>query len=389
MSYAESVEQAISNCKQQTALMQRCLAQGKLMDGLKHTSIMLTELRNPNLSPKQYYELYILIYDSLSVLSSYFIECHPKKHHLADLYELVQYAGNILPRLYLMITVGSSYLQSPDAPREEILKDMIEMCKGVQNPIRGLFLRYYLSQRTKPFFDSDDVDAKRANVGLIITNFVEMNKLWVRLQHQGPLREREQRTRERKELKILIGANLVRLSQIVESDFKMYKEEILPLVLEQVVQCRDVVSQEYLLDVICQVFPDEFHLGTLSELLSTTLKLNPTVPVNEVVLTLVERLNGYIDRQEHPEPEQLAEKLGSLQISEESQNVFFVFWKFLNELNEERPDLSLLEFAPVIKGVLKLAYPSLVPREYKQCQCLVAIHSWKMQRHWYSNPCRV
>lgn len=105
----------------------------------------------------------------------------------------------------------------------------------------------------------------------------------------------------------------------------MYRDEILPLVLEQVVQCRDVVSQEYLLDVICQVFPDEFHLGTLSELLSTTLKLSPAAPVNEVVLTLVERLNGYIDRQEHPGPDELAKKLESLDISSESQNVFFCF----------------------------------------------------------------
>lgn len=34
-----------------------------------------------------------------------------KKHHLSDLYELVQYAGNIVPRLYLMITVGSVYMR--------------------------------------------------------------------------------------------------------------------------------------------------------------------------------------------------------------------------------------------------------------------------------------
>ncbi|SCW03186.1 LAFE_0G04896g1_1 [Lachancea fermentati] len=360
MSYAETIEDAIGNIKQQTVLMQRCLSQGKLMDALKHTSIMLTELRNPALSPKQYYELYIMAYDSLSILSNYLVESHPKRHHLADLYELVQYAGNILPRLYLMITVGSSYLQSPDAPREEILKDMIEMCRGVQNPIRGLFLRYYLSQRTKQFLETDAQD-KKFCVNFIITNFIEMNKLWVRLQHQGPLREREQRTRERKELQILIGANLVRLSQIVENDFALYTDEILPLVLEQVIQCRDVVSQEYLLDVICQVFPDEFHLGTLSELLNATLKLNPEVSINKVVLTLVDRLNGYLDRQENADEQSISEKLKTLKISDESCNLFLVFWKYLTKLNEERPDLSLQELAPLIQGVLKLSlrwYPA-------------------------------
>jgi hypothetical protein len=32
----------------------------------------------------------------------------------AELYELVQYAGNILPRLYLLITVGSVYVKSKE-----------------------------------------------------------------------------------------------------------------------------------------------------------------------------------------------------------------------------------------------------------------------------------
>ena len=111
-------------------LMNRCLSQHKLMESLQHTSIMLTELRNPNLSPKKYYELYVIIFDSLTNLSTYLIENHPQNHHLADLYELVQYTGNVVPRLYLMITVGTSYLTFNEAPKKEILKDMIEMCRG-------------------------------------------------------------------------------------------------------------------------------------------------------------------------------------------------------------------------------------------------------------------
>ncbi|CAI4578660.1 CBM_collapsed_G0030340.mRNA.1.CDS.1 [Saccharomyces cerevisiae] len=81
---------------------------------------------------------------------------------------------------------------------------MIEMCRGVQNPIRGLFLRYYLSQRTKELLPEDDPSF---NSQFIMNNFIEMNKLWVRLQHQGPLRERETRTRERKELQNFSGVS--------------------------------------------------------------------------------------------------------------------------------------------------------------------------------------
>lgn len=50
-----------------------------------------------------------------------------------------------------------------------------------------------------------------------------MNKLWVRLQHQGHSRDREKREAERKELKILVGTNLVRLSQLEGVDLETYK----------------------------------------------------------------------------------------------------------------------------------------------------------------------
>lgn len=40
------------------------------------------------------------VFDALRYLSSYLYDAHiSSRHHLADLYELVQYAGNIVPRL--------------------------------------------------------------------------------------------------------------------------------------------------------------------------------------------------------------------------------------------------------------------------------------------------
>jgi vacuolar protein sorting-associated protein 35 len=80
-----------------------------------------------------------------------------------------------------------------------------------------------------------------------------MNKLWVRLQHQGHSREREKREMERRELRILVGTNLVRLSQLEGVDLNMYRTLILPSILEQVVSCKDVIAQEYLMEVVIQV----------------------------------------------------------------------------------------------------------------------------------------
>ena len=138
----------------------------ELMDALKSASLMLAELRTSSLSPKQYYELCayavswpdsvdlcypdMAVFDALRHLSNYLYDAHTQsRHHLADLYELVQYAGNIIPRLYLMITVGSVYMSITEAPVKEIMKDMMEMSRGVLHPIRGLFLRHYLSGQTR------------------------------------------------------------------------------------------------------------------------------------------------------------------------------------------------------------------------------------------------
>ncbi|KAG5932540.1 hypothetical protein E4U53_001286 [Claviceps sorghi] len=329
---ARLLEDALVAVRQQTSLMRKCLdTPGKLMDALKCCSTLVSELRTSSLGPKQYYELYMSVFDALRYLSVHLRESHPV-NHLADLYELVQYAGNIIPRLYLMITVGTAYMSIEDAPVKELMKDMMDMSRGVQHPIRGLFLRYYLSGQVRDYLPTTDSDGPEGNLGdsinFILTNFVEMNKLWVRLQHQGHSREREQRIRERRELQLLVGSNIVRLSQLV--DLETYKSSILGPLLEQVVQCRDVLAQEYLLEVITQVFPDEFHLHTLDQFLAAVSRLNPHVNVKAIVIGLMDRLSEYADRegvknkgsnQEQVEAEALIALLNKVQLAKESGSV--------------------------------------------------------------------
>jgi len=45
--------------------------------------------------------------------------------------------------------VGSIYIKTKEAPAKDVLRDLVEMCRGVQHPTRGLFLRNYLSEMTK------------------------------------------------------------------------------------------------------------------------------------------------------------------------------------------------------------------------------------------------
>ncbi len=125
-----------------------------------------------------------------------------------------------------------------------------------------------------------------------------MNKLWVRMQHQGHSRDREKKERERMELRILVGTNLVRLSQLENIDLEVYKKVVLPGILEQVVSCRDAIAQEYLMECIIQVFPDEMHLATLHSFLSACGQLQPSVNVKNVIIALIDRLALFAQRQD-------------------------------------------------------------------------------------------
>lgn len=89
------------------------------------------------------------ITDELRHLELYLLDQYQKGKKVTDLYELVQYAGNIVPRLYLLITVGLVYIKTNPCLKSDLLRDLVEMCRGVQHPLRGLFLRNYLLQCTR------------------------------------------------------------------------------------------------------------------------------------------------------------------------------------------------------------------------------------------------
>lgn len=74
-------------------------------------------------------------------------------------------------------------------------------------------------------------------------------------------------------------------------------QDILPGILDQAVSCRDVIAQEYLMEVITQVFPDDFHLRTLQPFLSATAQLHPKVNVKQIIISLIDRLAAFATRE--------------------------------------------------------------------------------------------
>ncbi|PVU94566.1 hypothetical protein BB561_002467 [Smittium simulii] len=312
MEQKTSIAEILTAVRAQHTLMKTSMETDKVMDALKHCSNILNQLRASALSPKEYNSLYFTIFDSLQLLAPYLKELHLSgKQNLADLYELVQYAGSVVTRLYLIITVGSAYISltstannskkisSPieEPPVKEILFDMLEMARGVQHPIRGLFLRYYLGQMTKDYLPTGTADGPSGNIDdsihFLLANFTEMNKLWVRMQHQGLSKDRAKREEERRDLRTLVGSNLLRLSLLDGVTLPKYHNTILPSMLSQVVSCKDPLAQEYLMEATVQAFSDECHLNTLGMLTSTLGKLHPKVLITGIIISLADRVTLY------------------------------------------------------------------------------------------------
>eukprot|EP00934_Nitzschia_sp_Nitz4_P001769 Nitzschia sp. Nitz4//scaffold89_size161592//113938//118236//NITZ4_002391-RA/size161592-snap-gene-0.178-mRNA-1//-1//CDS//3329559655//1769//frame0 len=309
------------------------------------------------LNPKNYYELHLRALEELPTLEDYFLQlsqpnpnvvpgADPSQQQqppftMLQLYDYVQYCPNVLARLYLQICAASALIRSGQAGAPWVFHDMIQAVKCVQNPVRGLFLRHYLLQAMRSALPDEPItpdqialdavdpsqpapapaegeeDAPpvvepvpeitekgtvRDSYKFVLANFVEMNKLWVRIQHlpgDGRSKEiRRRREKDRNELRILVGTNLVRLSALNSVTSQIYGQIILPTVLQHIVVSGDPLAQAYLIDCIVQVFPDEYHIETMPILLAVCPKLRDKVNIRTILQSLMNRLANYLADEE-------------------------------------------------------------------------------------------
>jgi vacuolar protein sorting-associated protein 35 len=237
-----------------------------------NASFKLCEPLKSNLSAKEYYEFFLTVFDGLSLLSDYISLNTLGK----DFYDQGQFHSEIIPRLYITVTIGIAlYTQTQDP---EILEDVLEMVKGVKHPLRGLFLRFYLNKRIKELLKENSLSSIR----LLLNNLSEMNSLWSRIEI----------IEEREAMKITVGENIERLS-VLCTEKEFYLKEIFPKCVE-IINQSDIVSKQYLLDCIIQAFPDEFLLDTCNDLLRIACTIQIDANIIDIILSSLTRLLVYL-----------------------------------------------------------------------------------------------
>ena len=302
------LDEALLVVKSQGYQMKVAIENNKLRNSLKFAKAMLDTLKSTTLSPSNYYQLFLSIFDEMQYIFNYFREEARRGRRMKDLYDTVQQCENIIPRLFLLICVASAYIETGQTNATDIIFDLFNLIKGVQNPLRGLFCRYFFlkmikdrlpdkgNEYEKPGASPDDT------VKFILNNLEEMNGLWIRITNNNSIIGVDEDSadivsslKEREQLKILIGENITRLSSLNCVNVELYQKKVLPKIIEILLESKDSLSQQYLLECVVHAFPDEHNIACMNMLLDTCSKLQSNVDVKTIFISLMQKLAKYVE----------------------------------------------------------------------------------------------
>ena len=102
------------------------------------------------------------------------------------------------------------------------------------------------------------------------------------------------RDKERVELKIIVGESINRLSSLDGLTIDIYEKEVLPKLIQIILESNDVLSQQYLMECIIHAFSDSYNIKCIELILNTLSRLLPGVDIKGLFINLMEKLAKFI-----------------------------------------------------------------------------------------------
>jgi vacuolar protein sorting-associated protein 35 len=295
--------------------MKNSIDRNDMRQVLKYSVDIINVLKTEFKAPSYYNQLFLNVYESLLPLNIYFKEEIKRGRRIKEFYEAVQQCITVLPRLYLMIIVGNIYIENCPSEKKEILNEIMRMANGVQHPLRGFYVRYFIIKILKNNFD--DIES-------ILVNIKEMNKLWIRIGHMKHILGKSDVMKVRNELKDLIGDNLIKLANVQDINDNIYKNKILLPLLKIIIESGDYISQQYLLLYIIDSFPDEYNIKSIDIIITSLSQMSDKIEIKDIFIKIMEKLGNFdsAEKLKNIKSNEIFEKLnGSIEkIIEEFQN---------------------------------------------------------------------
>ena len=308
------LENMFKHIKMTSMKMKNAIDRNDMRQVLKFSVDILNTLKTEFKTASYYNKLFLNVYDELLPLEIYFNEEIKRGRRIKEFYEAVQQCITVLPRLYLMILVGNIYIENNPNEKKEILNEIMKMVNGVQHPLRGFYVRYFIIKMLKNNFN--DIDS-------LLINIKEMNKLWIRIGHMKHLLGSDI-IKVRNELKDIIGENIIKLGNIQDINDNIYKNKILLPLLKIIIECGDYLSQQYLLLNIIESFPLEYNIKSIDIIITSLSQMTEKVDIKEIFIKIMEKLGNFdsIEKLKDIKTNEIFEKLnGSIEkIIEEFQN---------------------------------------------------------------------
>lgn len=256
------------------------------------------------------------------------------------IYESVQQCQCLIPRLYLMILSGSLYLELRPNDYREILYDLLNVVKCVQNPLRAFWLRYFLFKEIKdklPIKNGDYINNKEylydyinVSIHFLMENLKEMTHYALRIKKEiyidnKPLPEIERDNIISSELEII-----EEISNIKGLTKKIFENKILPQFIKIILESeKDWYIQQTISESIIKYFKIDLYyesngiyilLFILSKLIN-----NINIDTINIYINLLKAYNKFIKSQ----------KKISVKLKNETTNkIKVIFHLFLLKYNE-------------------------------------------------------
>lgn len=288
-----------TNMNNFTDLMRREMDHKNYKEGINYAYKICEQMNTSNLIPAQYYNLYLVLQQCLSVCDLYLrTDFILEGNDILDLYEIVQTFECALPRLYLMTIIGAAGVKSNKISILMFLKDIVEMSRSVQHPTKGIFLRCFIVDCVKNILPDSNCETPEngslyTSIEFLMNNFAEMLRLLARL-NDGNVENEVSKKNEQQQLCQIVGKNLMILSNLEGVSLDLYATNILPRFLEQVLLSRDRVAQDYLYDAVVQAFSTEYLLATLHALLHSLGGVVKNVGLRVILCNLMERVIKHV-----------------------------------------------------------------------------------------------
>ena len=298
----KAVDIAIKNVQCQAYQIYLTIEKNNLRFCLKKTKLMLNELRTDLLDAKSYFQLYTTIFTEMKKVENFMKLEIGRGRRPEEIYESVQQCEFVIPRLYLSIIAASVYIEKCPSKCKEILEELLEQVKCSQNPLRGIFTRYFLLQIIKDKLpDNDNIYVKekggnfQETIFFLIKNMEEINRLWIRFTLNASEIEKKFKVKEREDLKPLISETINRLSSLEGLTLELYEKEVLPKLMDIVFMYNDPLSQEYIMECIIRAFPVEYNIKCMEFILLSISKLSEGANIKLLFIMMLVKLSLYAE----------------------------------------------------------------------------------------------